>query len=202
MTNLTASSSLDPVPQIETNTQVLGGAGGPANMQAQALLNRTAYLSDALAAVAAAVTQPSPETFVAGTNFTPGTTTTLTLAHTYGSVNNLDVHFDSTFQGPDQIVSLVGNTLTFSSPIPIGVSNVYIKGGTTQSVGVPADASITVPKLASDVLAALGTSGSTASRPVPIKIGQPYFDTTLLQPIWASQVTPSVIWVNSAGVQV
>lgn len=33
-----------PVPQIETNTRVRGGPGGPANQQAQALLNRQALL--------------------------------------------------------------------------------------------------------------------------------------------------------------
>lgn len=35
-----------PVPQIETNTRVLGGKGGPANQQAQALLNRQKLLVD------------------------------------------------------------------------------------------------------------------------------------------------------------
>lgn len=40
MTNLTATPGWDDVPQIETTTPVLGGPGGPANAQAQALLNR------------------------------------------------------------------------------------------------------------------------------------------------------------------
>ena len=44
MTDLIPNPSLDDVPQIETNTLVLGGFGGPANQQAQALLNRQAYL--------------------------------------------------------------------------------------------------------------------------------------------------------------
>lgn len=38
-----------PVPQIETNTRVLGGPGGPANRQAQALLNRQAMQAGTLA---------------------------------------------------------------------------------------------------------------------------------------------------------
>ena len=44
MTDLIPNPTLDAVPQIETNTLVLGGFGGPANQQAQALLNRQAYL--------------------------------------------------------------------------------------------------------------------------------------------------------------
>lgn len=40
MTDLIPIPENTPVPQIETNTRVLGGAGGPANQQAQALLNR------------------------------------------------------------------------------------------------------------------------------------------------------------------
>lgn len=43
------------------------------------------------------------------------------------------------------------------------------------------------------------TSGTTAQRPAPVKVGQRYFDTTLQQPVWAQQITPSVVWVNAAG---
>lgn len=44
MANLTPVNSFDNVVQLETNTVALGGVGGPMNAQAQALLNRTAYL--------------------------------------------------------------------------------------------------------------------------------------------------------------
>lgn len=71
--------------------------------------------------------------FVAGVNFTGGTTTTLTLSQAYGSAANVDVHFDGTYQGPDQY-SIVGNQIIFMSPIPGGVSKVYVVGGTTLSV--------------------------------------------------------------------
>lgn len=43
MTDLTPTPSLNPVPQLETNTLALGGTGNPMNLQAQALLNRDAY---------------------------------------------------------------------------------------------------------------------------------------------------------------
>lgn len=50
MTNLTPVSSLDDVVQHETPQLVLAGAGGPMNLQAQSLLNRTKYLQDLIAA--------------------------------------------------------------------------------------------------------------------------------------------------------
>jgi hypothetical protein len=46
MTNLTPVSSFDDVPQYETNTQALGGSGGPMNAPLQSLLNRTQWLFD------------------------------------------------------------------------------------------------------------------------------------------------------------
>lgn len=74
--------------------------------------------------------------FVAGTNFTPGVTTSLTLSKAYGTPANVSVHFDGTYQGTDQY-SLNGTQITFTSPIPVGVSKVYIVGGTTLSIYVP-----------------------------------------------------------------
>lgn len=44
MANLTPTPSWDDVPQLETTTPLLGGAGGPMNAQAQALLSRTELL--------------------------------------------------------------------------------------------------------------------------------------------------------------
>lgn len=76
--------------------------------------------------------------FVSGTNFTPGVTTSLTLSQAYGTVANVQVHFDGVYQGTDQY-SLNGTQITFTSPIPVGVSTVYIVGGTTLTQGtVPA----------------------------------------------------------------
>lgn len=85
--------------------------------------------------------------FVAGTNFTPGVTTTLTLSQAYGTVTNVAVHFDAAYQGPDQY-TLNGNQIVFTSPIPVGVNKVYVVGGTTLSVFVPANNSIGDPQLA------------------------------------------------------
>jgi len=46
MSNLTPVAGWDPVVQIETNTPALGGTGAPANLQAQALLNRAELLKN------------------------------------------------------------------------------------------------------------------------------------------------------------
>lgn len=49
MVKITESSVFpDDVPLLEIGTQVLGGPGGPSNMQAEALANRTRYLKDQL----------------------------------------------------------------------------------------------------------------------------------------------------------
>jgi hypothetical protein len=79
----------------------------------------------------------------AGTDqFAPGFSTSLTLVGYYGSKSNLWVHFDAAFQDPDTI-SLSGYTLGFNSPIPVGVQEVNVKGGTTVSVGTPGAGSVT-----------------------------------------------------------
>lgn len=77
--------------------------------------------------------------FVAGAGFTPGTTTQLTLVNNYGTAANLWVDFDGIEQHG---FSLSGNTLTFSSPIPVGIQVVYVKGGTSLTVGTPAADSV------------------------------------------------------------
>lgn len=88
------------------------------------------------------------ETFVSGSGFTPGTTTSITLANQYLSKNNVEVFFDASFQGPDQF-TLVGNTLAFISPIPVGVQSVYVRGGATRLTGAPSDGTVTDAKVAS-----------------------------------------------------
>lgn len=63
--------------------------------------------------------------FDAGTDFTPGTTTSLTLASEPQTASNIFVHFDAAFQQPSEY-SLSGQTLTFTSPIPVGVQSVAV----------------------------------------------------------------------------
>jgi hypothetical protein len=65
--------------------------------------------------------------FVAGTGFTAGTTTSLTLSKTYASAAAVMVHFDGAFQGSDQY-TISGNTITFTSADPDGTQTVYARG--------------------------------------------------------------------------
>jgi hypothetical protein len=83
------------------------------------------------------------------TQFVPGVTTTLMLVGFYGSKSNLWIQFDAASQGEDTF-SLNNYTLTFNAPIPVGVQEVYVKGGTTVSVGTPAAGSITDSSVASN----------------------------------------------------
>lgn len=131
------------------------------------------------------------DVFVAGTDFTPGTTTTLNLSRAPSSIGNVWVDFDGTYQGRDQIQSLQGTVLTFTAPIPVGVQRVYVKNGTTLSINKPALGSVGPLELAP-------AYGTTAQRPVPLVIGQQYFDTTLGYEIVASSVVPPV-WQNVSG---
>lgn len=85
--------------------------------------------------------------FAANVDFTPGTTTFLTLSANYGTAGNLWVAFDGAEQGADSY-TLSGTTLTFNAAIPVGVNKVFVKGGTTLSVGTPGAGSVTTSSLA------------------------------------------------------
>lgn len=102
------------------------------------------YLTQADVALLAA--SATVETFVAGVDFTPGVSLALTLANQYYSTANIEVFFDAAFQGPDQY-SLAGLGLVFVSPIPVGVQNVYVRGGAARLVGTPSDGTVTTVKI-------------------------------------------------------
>jgi hypothetical protein len=85
--------------------------------------------------------------YVAGTDFTPGTTTQLTLPVAPGAVSNMWVFFDAAFQADDQF-SVSGATLTFNTPIPVGVQEVNVKIGTTVAIGTPGNGTVGDSQLA------------------------------------------------------
>jgi hypothetical protein len=91
--------------------------------------------------------------YVSGTGFTPGTTTQLTLASGPGSIANTWVYFDGVYQAPDTY-SVSGMTVTFNAAIPVGTQEVNIKVGSTVSIGVPANGSVTASALAPNAAAA------------------------------------------------
>lgn len=76
-------------------------------------------------------------TFLAGSGFTPGTTTTLTLAAGPGSVANMWIYFDGVYQADSNVASISGTTLTFTAPIPVGTTVVTVKIGATVAIGTP-----------------------------------------------------------------
>lgn len=82
-------------------------------------------------------------------DFTPGTTTSLTLSNNYGSASNLWVAFDAGEQGADTY-SLSGTTLTFNAPIPNGISRVYVKGGTALTISTPSAGTVTDSSVAAN----------------------------------------------------
>lgn len=107
------------------------------------------------------------DTFTAGVDFTPGVTTQLTPSRDPGVAANVEIFFDTAFQGPDQWALNTGK-IVFNSAIPVGVSKVFIRSGSTLSTTVPPTASVTVQKLAADVLSyltapSLKTYGATGN---------------------------------------
>jgi hypothetical protein len=79
------------------------------------------------------------DTFLSGVDFTPGVTTQLTLSRSPGAPANLIINFDG-FTDFDWIVA--GNIVTFNSPIPVGITTVRARIGTTLSMLTPPDDSI------------------------------------------------------------
>jgi hypothetical protein len=74
--------------------------------------------------------------------FVPGTTTTFNLPVAPGAIANIYPYFDLGFQQDDQISSLTGTTLVFTSPVPLGTSAVEIKIGSTIALGVVNDVNV------------------------------------------------------------
>lgn len=88
-------------------------------------------------------------TFTSGVDYTEGVSTTFTLSRAPGAAGNLEIYFMDSFQGPDQW-SVTGTTLTFTSPIPVGVTQVFARIGTTLSLEIPPDGSVTDAKVATN----------------------------------------------------
>lgn len=79
------------------------------------------------------------------TQFAAGFSTSLTLANTYGSINNVLVLADATVQTD---CTLSATTLGFNPTVPAGTQQIVVMGWPSRSIGVPADASVTDVKVA------------------------------------------------------
>lgn len=138
--DLVVSNSFSP----DDKVPMWSNANGVTRALPISVLTDSFLTQDDIALIAAS---SSVETFTAGVDFIPGVSLSLSLAHSYLSAQNIEVHFDAAFQGPDQF-SLVLQQLTFTSPIPVGVNKVYVSGGATRVIGAPSDGSVTALSLA------------------------------------------------------
>lgn len=59
----------------------------------------------------------------------------------------------------------------------------------------------TFMKIAFTVNFNIAESGTTVNRPADanLRVGQPYFDTTLGKPVWVKTIGPPAIWVDATG---
>ena len=87
------------------------------------------------------------DNYVDGVDFTAGVTTQLVLTSVPGTENNTQIYFDGVYQEKGTY-ALVDSTITFDAPIPGGVGGVEIMYVVGAPPSVPADASVTTPKIA------------------------------------------------------
>lgn len=87
------------------------------------------------------------QNYTVTTDFTAGSTTTLTTSSSPASEDNVVVTFDGVTQHHDTY-SLAGTTVTFSSAIPTGTLAVEIRWGGTLSINTPADSTVNTAQLA------------------------------------------------------
>jgi hypothetical protein len=87
-----------------------------------------------------------------------------TLSSDPGTENNTQVFISGVYQQKDTY-SVSGTTLTFTTAPPSGTDNVEVMVGATNAVNVPADASVTPAKLASNALYKSVRSVTTTDSP-------------------------------------
>lgn len=80
--------------------------------------------------------------YTAGVDFTPGTTTQIALPTAPASSSNIWVYFNGVNQDDNQFI-VSGVTLTFTAPIPVGITEVFVKIGSTVAIGVPGTGTVT-----------------------------------------------------------
>lgn len=83
------------------------------------------------------------DTFTDGVDYTAGTTTQLTLTASPGVINNTQVYFDGVYQEKTEY-SLAANVITFTSPIPVGVTGVEVVHGRATDVLAPSTREIQI----------------------------------------------------------
>jgi hypothetical protein len=92
-----------------------------------------------------------------------GSTTTLTLSKTPGSVNNVEVYMDGVFQTPSVEYTLSGNTVSFSTAPENGMVVVAVSGNDSEII-TPNDNSISGTKIAGAVVTDAKIAGMAANK--------------------------------------
>lgn len=166
--------------QSAANTVLANGTGSTANVTAFAMPSCS--------------TSASALIWTAGTGFTCNTS--IAAASVSGTVAIANGGTGQVTQGA-AFTAILGSSLV---PIANGGTNAATAASNLVFAG-PSSGSAAAPSFRSLVANDIPWPNSTTvGRPTPTVIGQMDFDTTLNQPVWCKQVTPSVIWVNSAGV--
>ena len=98
------------------------------NRPLQDLASNDVLLQAGLDILAASITGSgiTAKDYAAGTDFTAGTTTSLTLPGVPAGLTSLWVFFDGIYQNVNTY-TLSGNVITFGSAIPVGISSVEVK---------------------------------------------------------------------------
>lgn len=126
------------------------------------------------------------DSFVDAVDYTSGTTTQLTLSAAPGTATNITITFDGVAQHTSTF-SVAGQVVTFTSPIPLGVSEVEARIGITVALGIPADDSVitdsiqdnavTTPKIADGAVTASKLDVSVLQAIYPV--GSVYINATV-----------------------
>jgi hypothetical protein len=181
-----ASANLSQTNAGVSATSAAGSATNAATSATQAATSASNAAGSASAAAASAATasaaatlttNASAEVFNAGTGFTPGVTTSITLAGSYGSINNVLVTFDD---GVQRDCTLAGHVLSFNPTVPVGVSQVVVSGGRALAIGTPADGTVGDTQLATNSSAYIITQNAWTLKRMGCKVDGVTDDTNRL----------------------
>ena len=179
MATITESSTFDAtVYQLETTDQVLGGAGGTSNLQAQSLANRTRYLFNALTALQSALPQNARNTVLTG------------------KTSSISGDYELLISASSN--SLLRAQASAGDPLIFTFSNGYgVNGEVFKTIERMTNMDLTVTALSGSYLAAIVMeAGGAGLRLDYINTGRVYF--TTVQPTPPAGGTAQAAWYNPA----